>query len=66
MSRSLTRDGVVLIGPNAGEMAEAGEAGIGRMAEPLEIAAAAERLLRPPQPRPLAGTAGPDYRRADP
>ena len=59
----LQRDGIVTIGPNAGEMAEAGEAGIGRMAEPLEIAAAAERLLRPPQPRPLAGKARPDHRR---
>jgi phosphopantothenoylcysteine decarboxylase/phosphopantothenate--cysteine ligase len=52
-------------------MAEAGEAGIGRMAEPLEIAAAAERLLRPPQPRPLAGkrvliTAGPTHEPIDP
>src|SRR6202162_112735 len=51
----LERDGIAIIGPNAGEMAEAGEAGIGRMAEPSEIASAAERLLRPPQPRPLAG-----------
>ena len=39
-------DGVQFIGPNAGEMAERGEAGIGRMAEPLEIAAAADALLR--------------------
>jgi phosphopantothenoylcysteine decarboxylase/phosphopantothenate--cysteine ligase len=67
----LQRDGVALIGPNAGEMAEAGEAGIGRMAEPLEIATAAERLLRPPQPRPLAGkrvliTAGPTHEPIDP
>ena len=38
----LERDGVALIGPNAGEMAEANEAGVGRMAEPMEIAAAAE------------------------
>ncbi|MGY3454820.1 plasmid stability protein/3-polyprenyl-4-hydroxybenzoate decarboxylase [Bradyrhizobium sp. LM3.4] len=51
----LQRDGVVLIGPNSGEMAEAGEAGIGRMSEAIEIATAAERLLRPPVPRPLAG-----------
>src|SRR5207248_11659915 len=51
----LQRDGVVLIGPNSGEMAEAGEAGVGRMSEALEIAAAAERLLRPPAPRPPAG-----------
>jgi phosphopantothenoylcysteine decarboxylase/phosphopantothenate--cysteine ligase len=52
-------------------MAEAGEAGIGRMAEPIEIASAAERLLRPPQPRPLAGkrvliTAGPTHEPIDP
>src|SRR5260221_5756952 len=67
----LERDGVAMIGPNAGEMAEAGEAGVGRMAEPLEIAAAAERLLRPSQPRPLAGrrvliTAGPTHEPIDP
>src|SRR3984885_11396466 len=67
----LERDRVAMIGPNAGEMAEAGEAGIGRMAEPIEIAAAAEPLLRPPQPRPLAGkrvliTAGPTHEPIDP
>ena len=37
--------GVRLIGPNAGEMAERGEAGIGRMSEPLEIAAAVVALM---------------------
>jgi phosphopantothenoylcysteine decarboxylase/phosphopantothenate--cysteine ligase len=67
----LMRDGVAMIGPNRGEMAEAGEAGIGRMAEPLDIAVAAERLLRPVQPRPLAGrrvlvTAGPTHEPIDP
>src|ERR1019366_9450358 len=31
----LAADGVALIGPNEGEMAEAGERGMGRMAEPL-------------------------------
>ena len=67
----LARDGAALIGPNAGEMAEANEAGIGRMAEPLEIAAAAEKILHPPQPRPLAGkrvliTAGPTHEPIDP
>ena len=41
----LIADGVAVVGPNAGEMAESGEAGIGRMAEPLEIVAAAEALL---------------------
>jgi phosphopantothenoylcysteine decarboxylase/phosphopantothenate--cysteine ligase len=67
----LQRDGVAMIGPNAGEMAEANEAGTGRMAEPLEIATAAEKFLRPPQPRPLAGkrvliTAGPTHEPIDP
>jgi phosphopantothenoylcysteine decarboxylase / phosphopantothenate---cysteine ligase len=67
----LKRDGAAMIGPNAGEMAEAGEAGIGRMAEPLEIASAAETMLRPPQARPLAGkrvliTAGPTHEPIDP
>jgi phosphopantothenoylcysteine decarboxylase/phosphopantothenate--cysteine ligase len=67
----LGRDGVAFIGPNAGEMAESGEAGVGRMSEPTEIADAAERLLRPPQPRPLAGkrvliTAGPTHEPIDP
>src|SRR3954463_7272295 len=47
----LARDGIRMIGPNAGEMAESGEAGVARMAEPLEIAAAAEALLRPPKPQ---------------
>ena len=41
----LVADGVALVGPNAGEMAESGEAGVGRMAEPLEIVAAVEALL---------------------
>jgi phosphopantothenoylcysteine decarboxylase/phosphopantothenate--cysteine ligase len=67
----LSRDGVTMIGPNAGEMAEAGEAGTGRMAEPLEIASAAEALLRPPHPRPLKGkrvliTSGPTHEPIDP
>jgi phosphopantothenoylcysteine decarboxylase/phosphopantothenate--cysteine ligase len=65
----LTDDGVSTIGPNAGEMAERGEAGIGRMAEPLEIAAAAATLLR--QPGPLTGkrvvvTSGPTAEPIDP
>ena len=41
----LTADGIAMIGPNVGEMAERGEAGPGRMAEPLEIAARIEALL---------------------
>ncbi|HWZ06767.1 MAG TPA: bifunctional phosphopantothenoylcysteine decarboxylase/phosphopantothenate--cysteine ligase CoaBC [Bradyrhizobium sp.] len=68
---ALERDGFAMIGPNAGEMAEAGEAGIGRMAEPAEIADAAELLLRPPRSGPLAGrqiliTAGPTHEPIDP
>jgi phosphopantothenoylcysteine decarboxylase / phosphopantothenate---cysteine ligase len=41
----LRGDGVAIVGPNVGAMAEA-ELGPGRMAEPLEIVAAAEELLR--------------------
>src|SRR5436309_839451 len=41
----LVADGIVTVGPNAGEMAESGEAGTGRMAEPLEIVTAVEALL---------------------
>jgi phosphopantothenoylcysteine decarboxylase/phosphopantothenate--cysteine ligase len=44
---TLTRDGARFVGPNAGEMAEADEAGIGRMAEPLEIVAALLPLIGP-------------------
>jgi phosphopantothenoylcysteine decarboxylase/phosphopantothenate--cysteine ligase len=67
----LARDSVAMIGPEAGEMAEAGEAGVGRMAEPVAIAAAAERILRPPLAQPLKGrrvliTAGPTLEPIDP
>lgn len=41
----LRTDGIRFIGPNVGEMAEPNEAGPGRMAEPLEIAAEIEKLL---------------------
>ncbi len=41
----LRADQIVLVGPNAGEMAESGEAGLGRMAKPLEIVAAVQALL---------------------
>jgi len=54
----LAADGIAVVGPGEGEMAEAGEAGIGRMAEPLEIAAAAEKLLGPPHDRNAASLAG--------
>jgi len=72
--RNLARlidDGIMTVGPNAGEMAEQGEAGIGRMAEPLEIAAAVEALLGQASERPLAGkrmiiTSGPTHEPIDP
>jgi len=41
----LKADDVRIVSPNRGEMAERGEAGVGRMAEPAEIIAAAEALL---------------------
>src|ERR1700722_14513007 len=44
----LIADGIAIVGPNSGEMAEAGEAGAGRMAEPLEIVAAVADRLRAP------------------
>jgi phosphopantothenoylcysteine decarboxylase / phosphopantothenate---cysteine ligase len=67
----LVADGVGLVGPNEGEMAEAGERGIGRMAEPLEIANAAEKLLAAKGPPVLAGrrvliTSGPTHEPIDP
>jgi phosphopantothenoylcysteine decarboxylase/phosphopantothenate--cysteine ligase len=68
----LVADGIATVGPNAGEMAEHGEHGIGRMAEPLEIVAAIERLLGAARaPRPLAGkrvivTSGPTHEPIDP
>jgi len=67
----LTADGVAVVGPNEGDMAERGEHGIGRMAEPLEIAAAVEGLLLGADAKPLAGkrvvvTAGPTHEPIDP
>lgn len=41
----LKTDGIHVLGPNSGEMAERGEAGAGRMAEPHEILDEIERLL---------------------
>lgn len=74
----LRADGVATVGPNAGEMAESGEAGIGRMAEPLEIAAAIESFFTAQAsgpgaaaPQALAGlrvlvTSGPTREAIDP
>ena len=69
---TLQSDGIHFIGPNAGEMAESGEAGVGRMAEPMEILSAIGNLLVPDNtPKPLAGkraivTSGPTHEPIDP
>ncbi|MDE1159908.1 MAG: bifunctional phosphopantothenoylcysteine decarboxylase/phosphopantothenate--cysteine ligase CoaBC [Neorhizobium sp.] len=72
---TLSSDGIRFIGPMAGEMAENNEAGLGRMAEPLEIVAAAEALFAGTssgdRPKPLAGrtaivTSGPTHEPIDP
>jgi phosphopantothenoylcysteine decarboxylase/phosphopantothenate--cysteine ligase len=67
---TLEKDGIAFIGPNRGEMAESGEAGEGRMAEPLEIVAEIERRLDD-RPKPLKGrkiivTSGPTHEAIDP
>jgi len=67
---TLKKDGIRFIGPMAGEMAESGEAGEGRMAEPLQIVASIEALLDN-SPKPLAGkkaivTSGPTHEPIDP
>jgi phosphopantothenoylcysteine decarboxylase/phosphopantothenate--cysteine ligase len=69
--KQLAADGVAVVGPNEGDMAERGEHGLGRMAEPLEIAAAIENLLGGSAGKPLAGkrvvvTSGPTHEPIDP
>ncbi len=78
--KTLIADSVLTVGPNSGEMAESGEAGSGRMAEPLEIVAAIEKYLADHPSaddtaesahKPLAGkhiviTAGPTHEPIDP
>ncbi|WEZ84834.1 bifunctional phosphopantothenoylcysteine decarboxylase/phosphopantothenate--cysteine ligase CoaBC [Rhizobium sp. 32-5/1] len=66
----LLGDSIRFIGPASGEMAESGEKGEGRMAEPLEIVAAVEAILDD-APKPLAGrtaivTSGPTHEPIDP
>jgi phosphopantothenoylcysteine decarboxylase/phosphopantothenate--cysteine ligase len=68
--RQLEADGVAFIGPRDGEMAEKGEAGTGRMAEPLDILEAVAAMLSPGE-KPLAGrsaivTSGPTHEPIDP
>lgn len=67
---TLAGDGVSFVGPNEGEMAESGEAGFGRMSEPMEIVGVVEDMLDD-RSRPLAGktaivTSGPTREDIDP
>ncbi|WP_334061093.1 bifunctional phosphopantothenoylcysteine decarboxylase/phosphopantothenate--cysteine ligase CoaBC [Limimaricola cinnabarinus] len=66
---TLKGDGIMVVGPEEGEMA-CGEYGPGRMSEPAAILAAIERALRPDQ-GPLSGrhvlvTSGPTHEPIDP
>jgi len=68
--RTLVGDGVAFVGPDTGEMAERGEAGIGRLAEPAAILAAIESHFAA-SAGPLAGrralvTSGPTREPIDP
>ncbi|ATN32709.1 bifunctional phosphopantothenoylcysteine decarboxylase/phosphopantothenate synthase [Rhizobium sp. ACO-34A] len=67
---TLRGDGIGFIGPMAGEMAESGESGLGRMAEPLDIVATVETQFDE-RPKPLVGrkaivTSGPTHEPIDP
>ncbi|PVB60061.1 bifunctional phosphopantothenoylcysteine decarboxylase/phosphopantothenate--cysteine ligase CoaBC [Labrenzia sp. 011] len=67
--------GIRFCGPASGEMAEKGEAGVGRMSEPLDIVAAVQTMIRGRDLQagrlPLAGrhvliTSGPTHEPIDP
>jgi phosphopantothenoylcysteine decarboxylase/phosphopantothenate--cysteine ligase len=66
----LKQDAIMFCGPEEGEMAESGESGLGRMAEPLTIVAALEDFFAPAL-KPLSGfhmliTSGPTHEPIDP
>ena len=68
---TLAGDGATFLGPAIGEMAESGEAGLGRMVEPDEIVATVQRILAAPTTGALADrhvlvTAGPTHEPLDP
>ena len=67
---TLAADGIAFVGPRTGEMAESGEAGEGRMVEPLEIVAAIEAALTlrdlPLSGRRIIVTSGPTHEPIDP
>ena len=70
-AEALAGEGIAFVGPNEGEMAEAGEAGLGRMAEVPEILDAVERQLGAGGEKVLAGrhvivTSGPTHEAIDP
>ncbi|MBS1180535.1 MAG: coaBC [Proteobacteria bacterium] len=68
----LAADGIRFIGPAEGRMAERGEAGVGRLSEPMEIVAGVEAFFaEAEQPKALAGrhvlvTSGPTIEPIDP
>lgn len=68
----LLADGVRFIGPAEGRMAERGEAGVGRLSEPMDIVAGIEAFFaESAAPKPLAGrhvlvTSGPTIEPIDP
>ncbi|KEC56104.1 bifunctional phosphopantothenoylcysteine decarboxylase/phosphopantothenate--cysteine ligase CoaBC [Bartonella koehlerae] len=66
----LCADGVHIVGPEIGKMAERDEAGLGRLSEPLTIVGAVETLLNIKE-KPLSGrhfivTSGPTHEPIDP
>ena len=64
---TLAADGILSVGPNEGDMA-CGEYGPGRMAEPLEIVAAADAVLNdgPLRGKRVLVTSGPTHEPIDP
>ena len=66
----LRADGIRLVGPEAGEMAESNEAGLGRLAEPMTIVAAIEDFfgsgVGPLSGRRALVTSGPTHEPIDP
>ncbi len=70
-SAQLSKDGIGMIGPNEGEMAEGSEWGVGRMAEAAEIMEAIQTELALAQFHPLENThvlvtSGPTHEPLDP
>jgi phosphopantothenoylcysteine decarboxylase / phosphopantothenate---cysteine ligase len=66
----LTADGIHMVGPEAGDMAESGEAGVGRLAETPTLIAAIEHALIASKPvlagRHVLVTSGPTHEPIDP